>query len=64
MRPSAGTVVDSSVRRAGGSREAILPDLLIGAHAVVTSRPLLTRDPRRVAAHIPGAVLVAPDGMA
>jgi predicted nucleic acid-binding protein len=48
-------------RRAGGSREAVLPDFLIGAHAAVTARPLLTRDPRRVATHIPGAKLIAPD---
>lgn len=48
-------------RRAGGSREAILPDFLIGAHAAVTGRSLLTRDPQRVAAHIPGAILVAPE---
>ena len=48
-------------RRAGGTREAILPDFLIGAHAAVTARPLLTRDPRRVAAQIPGATLVSPD---
>jgi predicted nucleic acid-binding protein len=47
-------------RRAGGRREAILPDFLIGAHAAVTGRPLLTRDPRRVATHIPGALLIAP----
>jgi len=47
-------------RRAGGSREAILPDFLIGAHAAVTSRPLLTRDPRRVATHIPGTKLITP----
>ena len=47
-------------RRAGGTREAILPDFLIGAHAAVTARPLLTRDPRRVATHIPGAKLIAP----
>jgi predicted nucleic acid-binding protein len=33
---------------------------LIGAHAAVTGRPLLTRDPRRVAAYIPGATLIAP----
>jgi predicted nucleic acid-binding protein len=47
-------------RQAGGSREAILPDFLIGAHAAVTGRPLLTRDPRRIAAHIPGTTLIAP----
>jgi predicted nucleic acid-binding protein len=38
----------------------VLPDFLIGAHAAVSGRPLLTRDPRRVAAHIPGARLIAP----
>lgn len=47
--------------RAGGTREAILPDFLIGAHAAVTARPLLTRDPRRVSTHIPGATLITPD---
>jgi predicted nucleic acid-binding protein len=47
-------------RRAGGSREAILPDFLIGAHAAVTGRTLLTRDPHRIATHIPGAELIAP----
>ena len=46
--------------QAGGRREAILPDFLIGAHAAVTGRPLLTRDPRRVATHIPGANLITP----
>ncbi len=47
-------------RRAGGTREAILPDFLIGAHAAVTGRTLLTRDPRRVATHLPGVTLIAP----
>jgi predicted nucleic acid-binding protein len=46
--------------RAGGTREAILPDFLIGAHAAVTGRSLLTRDPRRVATHLPGVRLIAP----
>jgi predicted nucleic acid-binding protein len=50
----------ASYRRAGGRREAMLPDFLIGAHAAVTGRPLLTRDPRRVASHIPGANLITP----
>jgi predicted nucleic acid-binding protein len=47
-------------RRAGGTREAVLPDFLIGAHAAVTKRPLLTRDPRRIAAYIPGTTLISP----
>jgi predicted nucleic acid-binding protein len=46
--------------RAGGPREAILPDFLIGAHAAVTKRPLLTRDPARIATYIPGATLIRP----
>jgi predicted nucleic acid-binding protein len=50
----------ASYRRAGGTREAVLPDFLIGAHAAVTNRSLLTRDPRRVGAYIPGATLIAP----
>ncbi len=50
----------AAYRRAGGERESILPDFLIGAHAAVTARPLLTRDPRRIATHIPGARLIAP----
>jgi predicted nucleic acid-binding protein len=47
-------------RRAGGTRQAILPDFLIGAHAAVTGRPLLTRDPTRIASYIPGANLISP----
>ena len=52
----------ANYRRAGGTRDAILPDFLIGAHAAITTRPLLTRDPRRVAAYIPGAKLIHPEG--
>jgi predicted nucleic acid-binding protein len=51
----------ASYRSAGGAREAVLPDFLIGAHAAVTRRPLLTRDPRRVATYIPGATIIAPE---
>jgi predicted nucleic acid-binding protein len=50
----------AAYRRAGGTREAILPDFLIGAHAAVTGRTLLTRDPRRVATYLPGVALIAP----
>ena len=50
----------AAYRRAGGPRQAVLPDFLIGAHAAVTDRPLLTRDPRRIATYIPGAELITP----
>jgi predicted nucleic acid-binding protein len=50
----------AAYRRAGGARDAVLPDFLIGAHAAVTNRPLLTRDPRRIATYIPGATLISP----
>lgn len=50
----------TAYRRAGGARTQILPDFLIAAHAAVTGRPLLTRDPKRVATYIPGATLIAP----
>lgn len=50
----------AAYRRAGGSRQAMLPDFLIGAHAAVTGRPLLTRDPRRIVTYIPGAELISP----
>jgi predicted nucleic acid-binding protein len=33
---------------------------LTGAHAAVTGRPLLTRDPTRLARYIPGADLISP----
>jgi predicted nucleic acid-binding protein len=48
-------------RQSGGTREAILPDFLIGSHAAVTGRPLLTRDARRIATYIPGATLISPE---
>lgn len=51
----------ANYRRAGGGRQAVLPDFLIGAHAAVTGRPLLTRDPRRVATYIPGTTLISPE---
>lgn len=47
-------------RRAGGARTQILADFLIASHAAVTHRPLLTRDPRRVSAYLPGVDLITP----
>jgi predicted nucleic acid-binding protein len=50
----------ASYRRTGGAREQILADFLIAAHAAVTGRPLLTRDPRRVSSYLPGTKLISP----
>jgi predicted nucleic acid-binding protein len=48
-------------RDAGGTRDRVLPDFFIGAHAAVESLPLLTRDARRYRAYFPTVTLIAPD---
>jgi predicted nucleic acid-binding protein len=48
-------------RTAGGTRTGVLPDFFIGAHAVVSDSPLLTRDVRRHRTYFPGIQLIAPD---
>ncbi len=48
-------------RQAGGTRQSILPDFFIGAHAAVTGMPLLTRDVRRYRSYFPTVVLIAPN---
>ena len=47
-------------RRRGGQKRSPLPDFYIGAHAAVTSRALLTRDPRRYRSLLPRLTLIAP----
>jgi predicted nucleic acid-binding protein len=47
--------------RNGGRRGAMLPDLLIGAHAAVRKAAVLTRDPRRFRAYFPEVELITPD---
>jgi predicted nucleic acid-binding protein len=50
----------ANYRRTGGAREQVLPAFLIAAHAAVTGRALLTRDPRRVVTYLPGTLLITP----
>ena len=47
-------------RRRGGQKRAPLPDFYIGAHAAVTGRALLTRDPRRYRSFFPRLELISP----
>jgi len=47
-------------RRSGGLREQMLPDFLIGAHAMVLGCGILTRDARRYRNYFPRVPLVTP----
>jgi hypothetical protein len=47
-------------RRRGGQKRSPLPDFYIGAHAAVTSRAILTRDPSRYRAFLPRLALISP----
>jgi len=47
-------------RARGGSRQTILPDFLIGAHALIERCALLTRDSRRYRQAFPGLRLITP----
>jgi hypothetical protein len=47
-------------RRRGGERRSPLPDFYIGAHAAVTGRALLTRDPARYRSLLPRLALISP----
>lgn len=48
-------------RQAGGTRERLLGDFLVGAHAASTAQPLLTRDARRYLAYFPELTLITPE---
>lgn len=48
-------------RREGGTKTNVLPDFFIGAHAVVLSCGVLTRDGRRYRSYFPRVTLVAPE---
>jgi len=48
-------------RLAGGGRERVLPDFLIGAHAVVRGYSILTRDPKGYRSYFSGVELITPE---
>lgn len=47
-------------RKLGGTKQNVLADFFIGAHAAVARLPLLTRDARRYRAYFPGVELITP----
>jgi predicted nucleic acid-binding protein len=48
-------------RQSGGGRERVLPDFLIGAHAVVRGYTILTRDPKGYRSYFPTVELITPE---
>jgi hypothetical protein len=48
-------------RRRQGSKQGVLPDFFIGAHAAVSEVPLLTRDAGRYRSYFPSVRLIVPD---
>jgi predicted nucleic acid-binding protein len=48
-------------RRRQGTKQGVLPDFYIGAHAAVMEWPLLTRDPARYRSYFPTVRLLSPE---
>jgi hypothetical protein len=63
--PRAGLVLAGKAfrryRGQGGTRTGVLADFFIGAHAVVQSCDLLTRDAGRYRSYFPSVRLIVPD---
>ncbi|MEL6294696.1 MAG: PIN domain-containing protein [Pseudomonadota bacterium] len=51
----------ASYRRSKGTKQNVLPDFFIGAHATVLSVPLLTRDARRYRTYFPNLEVISPE---
>jgi predicted nucleic acid-binding protein len=51
----------AAYKAAGGSRQSILADFLIGGHACALGAKLLTRDKRRMATYFPELELITPE---
>lgn len=49
-------------RRRQGTKQGVLPDFYIGAHAAVRQWPILTRDVGRYRSYFPTVQLIAPGG--
>src|ERR1700733_11366626 len=47
-------------RRRRGTKQRVLPDFYIGAHAAVNDYPVLTRDTARYRSYFPSVRLIAP----
>ena len=47
-------------RRRGGTRDRLLPDFYIGAHAMIAGYRLLTRDNARFRSYFPSIALIEP----
>jgi hypothetical protein len=47
-------------RRQGGTKDNVLGDFFIGAHAAVSACPVLTRDSRRYTTYFPSVALITP----
>jgi predicted nucleic acid-binding protein len=48
-------------RRQGGTKQSILADFMVGAHAAVAGVPVLTRDGQRYRSYFPTVEVISPD---